>query len=267
MPQTIKLKDAGKRLRLKKMQIAGFKAGAAKNGRVLVGFYKDKDGKTKPLTRSAREINRKKVVKRGKQFRGVKPLHARNKPLHARKEFQWFADQFEEHYPFGDYASIRDEIFQHVLGEWLENANVPKAIWSPVRKAIYSSFKQSKKPVKCDVCGKSFKSKRGDSGDFGEMNICSKRCANKLNSAPKVETRKHFIEHRARTVNGHLFKIDTVYINGHPNWVTVATKDGTSIAEGPPNLMDEKEIRAAMNDRFSRSGREKVPTRLSTRGY
>jgi hypothetical protein len=32
MPQTIKLEDAGKRLRLKKMQIAGFKANAARDG-------------------------------------------------------------------------------------------------------------------------------------------------------------------------------------------------------------------------------------------
>jgi hypothetical protein len=43
-----------------------------KNGRVLVGFYKER-GKTKPITRSTREMNRKKVVKHSKQFRGVKP--------------------------------------------------------------------------------------------------------------------------------------------------------------------------------------------------
>jgi len=90
MSQTIKLEDVGRKLRLKKMQVAGYKANAARDGRVLVGFYKDKDGKTKPLTRSIREINRKKVVKHGKQFRGVNPsnvskLRKRAKNLLPRK--------------------------------------------------------------------------------------------------------------------------------------------------------------------------------------
>jgi hypothetical protein len=138
MPQTIKLEDAPRRLRLKKMQIAGFKAKASKDGRVLVGFYKDKDGKTKPVTRSARELNRKKVVKNPKRFHTVSPLH-------TRKEFLFFADQFEEQYPFEDYDSIKDENFQHVLGEWLENANILKTIRGTVRKAIYYRFRESKK--------------------------------------------------------------------------------------------------------------------------
>jgi len=74
MPKTIvKLVDAGRKLRLKKMQIAGFKAKASKDGRVLVGFYKDEDGKTKPITRSARELNRKKIIKNSKKFGNVKP--------------------------------------------------------------------------------------------------------------------------------------------------------------------------------------------------
>ena len=77
MPQTIKLVDAGRKLRLKKMQIAGFKAKASKDGRVLVGFFKDKDGKTKPVTRSARELNRTKVVKNSKKFGNVKPKGGR----------------------------------------------------------------------------------------------------------------------------------------------------------------------------------------------
>lgn len=38
----------------------------------VVGFYKD-HGKTKPITKSVAQLNRQKVVKGGKQFKGVKP--------------------------------------------------------------------------------------------------------------------------------------------------------------------------------------------------
>jgi hypothetical protein len=38
----------------------------------VVGFYKD-HGKTKPITKSVAELNRKRFVKSGKQFKNVKP--------------------------------------------------------------------------------------------------------------------------------------------------------------------------------------------------
>lgn len=45
--------------------------------RVLVGFYKE-DGKTKPITKAVGELNRKKIVKRTRTFRGIKPKGKRS---------------------------------------------------------------------------------------------------------------------------------------------------------------------------------------------
>jgi hypothetical protein len=81
MSQVIKITEAPKRLRLKKMQIAGYKSAAAKDGKVLVGFYK-KDGQIHPITRSIHEMNHKKVVKHGKHFRGINP---KSKARHSEK--------------------------------------------------------------------------------------------------------------------------------------------------------------------------------------
>jgi hypothetical protein len=38
----------------------------------VVGFYKD-NGKTKPITKSVAQLNRKKIVRGSKQFLGIKP--------------------------------------------------------------------------------------------------------------------------------------------------------------------------------------------------
>ena len=37
----------------------------------VVGFYKDRDGKTKPITKSAADLNRKKLIENGHGFKGV----------------------------------------------------------------------------------------------------------------------------------------------------------------------------------------------------
>lgn len=39
----------------------------------VVGFFKDEDGKTKPITKPKAELKRKKVVKKPKKFKGVSP--------------------------------------------------------------------------------------------------------------------------------------------------------------------------------------------------
>jgi hypothetical protein len=44
-----------------------------KQSKTVVGFYRDRDGKTKPITKSIAELNRKKFVKSGRSFRGVEP--------------------------------------------------------------------------------------------------------------------------------------------------------------------------------------------------
>lgn len=41
--------------------------------RVAVGFYKDEEGRTRPITRSTKELKRKKIVQKAKQFKGIKP--------------------------------------------------------------------------------------------------------------------------------------------------------------------------------------------------
>jgi hypothetical protein len=43
------------------------------NQKPVVGFFKDRDGKTKPITKSTAELNRKRIVANPRQFRGVSP--------------------------------------------------------------------------------------------------------------------------------------------------------------------------------------------------
>lgn len=39
----------------------------------LVGFYKDHHGETRPIIKSAAELNRKKIIQGGQSFKGVSP--------------------------------------------------------------------------------------------------------------------------------------------------------------------------------------------------
>jgi len=41
--------------------------------RVTVGFYKDKEKRTHPITKTLGELNRKQIIKKPKKFKGVKP--------------------------------------------------------------------------------------------------------------------------------------------------------------------------------------------------
>lgn len=61
------------KVKLTATQIAGYKAHASRNGRVLVGFYKDEEGKVRPVTKSIRELKRAKVVKHPRALRPVRP--------------------------------------------------------------------------------------------------------------------------------------------------------------------------------------------------
>jgi hypothetical protein len=94
VPKTVvKLADAGKRLRLKKMQIAGYLAHASAKNQILVGFYKDKSGKIRPVTKAVVEVRRKKVVKQGKQFKSVRPRFRVVKGIRmSEKEYRAFVD-------------------------------------------------------------------------------------------------------------------------------------------------------------------------------
>jgi len=44
-----------------------------KRKRAVVGFYKDDDGKTRPVTKPLGELKRKKVIEKPKPFKGVSP--------------------------------------------------------------------------------------------------------------------------------------------------------------------------------------------------
>jgi len=44
-----------------------------KHKRVAVGFYKDADGKTRPVTKPLGELKRKKIIKKPSKFKGVSP--------------------------------------------------------------------------------------------------------------------------------------------------------------------------------------------------
>lgn len=69
-PQTLKIKG---KVRLSKMEIAGYKSWASRHGRVLVGFYRDEDKKVKPITKSVREVTRARLVKKPRKFQAVQP--------------------------------------------------------------------------------------------------------------------------------------------------------------------------------------------------
>lgn len=42
-----------------------------KQAKPVLGFYRDRDGETKPITKSVTELNRKKVIKNAHGFKGV----------------------------------------------------------------------------------------------------------------------------------------------------------------------------------------------------
>ncbi len=54
-------------------QKAALKAWATRRKRVAVGFYKDERDETRPITKTVGELNRKKVVLKPREFRGVEP--------------------------------------------------------------------------------------------------------------------------------------------------------------------------------------------------
>lgn len=57
------------------------------NKRVLVGFYKDKEGETRPVTKSTAELQRKKVIQNPRPFKTVQPRGRRVSVTHMVKEF------------------------------------------------------------------------------------------------------------------------------------------------------------------------------------
>jgi hypothetical protein len=53
----------------------------------VLGFYKDRDGETRPITKSTAELNRPKVVRHPQQFHGVSPQD-REKQMRERQRVQ-----------------------------------------------------------------------------------------------------------------------------------------------------------------------------------
>lgn len=51
---------------------------------VLVGFYTDEDGKAKPITKSKQELTRRQIVKKVREFKGIKPSWKR-RPIYTIK--------------------------------------------------------------------------------------------------------------------------------------------------------------------------------------
>jgi hypothetical protein len=64
-------KGAGHKAYLTRLRNQRSRKGSRKKGQV-VGFYKE-HGKTKPITKSMAQLKQKKMVKSGKQFKGVAP--------------------------------------------------------------------------------------------------------------------------------------------------------------------------------------------------
>jgi hypothetical protein len=142
----IKLEDAPKRLHLKKMQIAGYLAHASAGRRILVGFYRDESGKIRPVTKSAVEVRRKKVVKHGKQFKGVKPQFKVVKGIRmSAKEYRAFV-QYLNDFRIQEFTKSDVE-------EWLRFHACSRAL-SSSSSSVSSIKRKMKKYSKCPKCGR-----------------------------------------------------------------------------------------------------------------
>lgn len=68
--------------------------------RVAVGFYKDDEDRTRPITKSTAELKRKKVIQNPKKFKGVSPKNKKEKRgfiIHNRE--YWFSkDQIQKEF-------------------------------------------------------------------------------------------------------------------------------------------------------------------------
>jgi DNA-directed RNA polymerase subunit RPC12/RpoP len=69
-PKTLAFKG---QVRVPKERVAGFRSWASRRGRVLVGFYRDKAGEVRPVTKSMREFRRAKVVRKPRRLQKIKP--------------------------------------------------------------------------------------------------------------------------------------------------------------------------------------------------
>jgi predicted RNase H-like nuclease (RuvC/YqgF family) len=58
------------------------------SGKPVVGFYKDRRGETRPITKSVAELNRKKVIQGGQRFKGVSPEAQKRQIENARRQLQ-----------------------------------------------------------------------------------------------------------------------------------------------------------------------------------
>jgi len=86
--------------------------GSRKGKGQVVGFYKEHD-KTKPITKSAAQVQRKKVVAGGRKFGGVKPLGNREKlGLKGRR------DEVQKKY-VDTYRKLKAEGVNPDLGEFI----------------------------------------------------------------------------------------------------------------------------------------------------
>ncbi|MDH5634668.1 MAG: hypothetical protein OEY30_02455, partial [Candidatus Bathyarchaeota archaeon] len=57
-----------------------------RKGAVVVGFYTDQEGEARPITKSTDELNREKVIRKPREFRGVKPKQKKTVNKHGIKK-------------------------------------------------------------------------------------------------------------------------------------------------------------------------------------
>jgi len=55
-----------------------------KYGKKVVGFYKDGKKRTRPITKSTQELKQKKIIKKPRKFKGVKPQRTKSKAEQLR---------------------------------------------------------------------------------------------------------------------------------------------------------------------------------------
>jgi hypothetical protein len=94
----------------------------AKQGKSVVGFYKDRDGKTKPITKSAAELNRKKFIEGGHEFKPVTVV------THVRSLSQALEDLLAEVHLAEDHLAVLREQQTQLQAEGKVSAQVDAEI-------------------------------------------------------------------------------------------------------------------------------------------
>lgn len=117
------------------------KQSRGKVARSVVGFFRDKEGKTRPITKPTTELNRKRVVQNPRRFQKLKPAAAPNKETEdISQRLEDFLEQLNENQ---NSLAILNE--QKQTAKTLEAVNQTDRLIALKKKEIQRIRRQIKK--------------------------------------------------------------------------------------------------------------------------